>query len=79
MLNDEYFMDSTHRKANANKNKYEDVLVKQVKKRKLELEEEINEIEEAINSKYSSCRKCISKALNLLYNREKPDYSNSVK
>ena len=43
MLNDEFFMDSTHRKANANKNKYEDVLVNQVKKRKQELEEEINE------------------------------------
>ena len=43
MLNDEFFMDSTHRKANANKNKYEDVIVKQVKKRKLDLEEEINE------------------------------------
>ena len=43
MLNDEYFMDSTHRKANANKNKYEDEIVKQVKKRKIDLEEEINE------------------------------------
>ena len=43
MLNDEFFMDSTHRKANANKNKYEDQLVEQVKKRKLDLEEEINE------------------------------------
>jgi len=43
MLNDEFFMDSTHRKANANKNKYEDKLVIEVKKRKLELEEEINE------------------------------------
>ena len=43
MLNDEFFMDSTHRKANANKNKYEDEIVSQVKKRKLELEEEINE------------------------------------
>jgi len=41
MLNDEFFMDSTHRKANANK--YEDVIVKEVKKRKLDLEEEINE------------------------------------
>ena len=30
MLNDEFFMDSTHRKANANK--YEDVIVKEVKK-----------------------------------------------
>ena len=43
MLNDEYFMDSTHRKANANKNKYEDEIVKQVKKRKQDLEKEINE------------------------------------
>ena len=42
MLNDEFFMDSTHRKANANKNKYEDQLVEQVKKRKSNLEEEIN-------------------------------------
>ena len=43
MLNDEFFMDSTHRKANANKNKYEDELVEQIKKRKLDLEKEINE------------------------------------
>ena len=43
MLNDEFFMDSTHRKANANKNKYEDKLIEQIKKRKLDLEEEINE------------------------------------
>lgn len=43
MLNDEFFMDSTHRKANANKNKYEDEIVYQVKKRKLDLENEINE------------------------------------
>ena len=43
MLNDEFFMDSTHRKANANKNKYEDVIVEQVKKRKIDLEKEINE------------------------------------
>lgn len=43
MLNDEFFMDSTHRKANANKNKYEDVIVREVKKRKLDLEKEINE------------------------------------
>ena len=34
MLDDEFFMDSTHRKANANKNKYEDKLIKQIKKRK---------------------------------------------
>ena len=43
MLNDEFFMDSTHRKANANKNKYEDVIVKEIKKRRVDLEEEINE------------------------------------
>ena len=51
MLNDEFFMDSTHRKANANKNKYEDELVKQVKKRKIELEEEINEERKIIGEK----------------------------
>ena len=51
MLNDEFFMDSTHRKANANKNKYEDVLEKQVKKRKLDLEEEINEERKRIGEK----------------------------
>ena len=51
MLNDEFFMDSTHRKANANKNKYEDELVRQVKKRKIELEEEINEERKRIGEK----------------------------
>lgn len=51
MLNDEYFMDSTHRKANANKNKYEDQVVEQVKKRKLELEKEINEERARIGEK----------------------------
>lgn len=51
MLNDEFFMDSTHRKANANKNKYEDEIVKQVKKRKLDLEEEINEERKRIGEK----------------------------
>ena len=51
MLNDEFFMDSTHRKANANKNKYEDTIVKQVKKRKLDLEEEINEERKRIGKK----------------------------
>ena len=51
MLNDEFFMDSTHRKANANKNKYEDKIVKQVKKRKIELEEEINEERKRIGEK----------------------------
>ena len=51
MLNDEFFMDSTHRKANANKNKYEDVIEKQVKKRKLDLEEEINQERERIGEK----------------------------
>ena len=48
MLNDEFFMDSTHRKTNANKNKYEDQIVEQIKKRKLDLEEEINEEKKAI-------------------------------
>ena len=43
MLNEEFFMDSTHRKANANKNKYVDKIVKEVKKRRKFLEEEINE------------------------------------
>ena len=43
MLNEEFYMDSTHRKANANKNKYEDVIVKEIKKRRVDLEEEINE------------------------------------
>ena len=51
MLNDEFFMDSTHRKANANKNKYEDIIEKQVKKRKLDLEEEINEERKRIGEK----------------------------
>ncbi len=51
MLNDEFFMDSTHRKANANKNKYEDELVKEVKKRKIDLEEEINEERKRIGEK----------------------------
>ena len=51
MLNDEFFMDSTHRKANANKNKYEDQIVEQIKKRKLDLEEEINKERERIGKK----------------------------
>ena len=51
MLNDEFFMDSTHRKANANKNKYEDVVIEQVKKRKKYLEKEINEERKRIGKK----------------------------
>ena len=51
MLNNEFFMDSTHRKANANKNKYEEEIVKQVKKRKIDLEEEINEERKRIGKK----------------------------
>lgn len=51
MLDDEFFMDSTHRKANANKNKYEDKLIKQIKKRKLDLEKEINEERTRIGKK----------------------------
>ena len=38
-----FYTDSTHKKANANKNKYEDEIVKEVKKRRQWLEEEINE------------------------------------
>ncbi len=41
--------------------------------------EEIKEIEEALDTEYSACKKSITKALNLLYDRENPDYSNSVK
>ena len=40
---------------------------------------EISEIEEALNNKYSACKDCITKAINLLYDRNNPDYSNSVK
>lgn len=38
-----FYTDSTHKKANANKNKYDDEIVKEVKKRRIWLEEEINE------------------------------------
>ena len=38
-----FYTDSTHKKANANKNKYEDVIVEEIKERKTWLEEEINE------------------------------------
>ena len=38
-----FFTDSTHKKANANKNKYHEETVRYVKKRNLELEKEINE------------------------------------
>ena len=51
MLNEEFFMDSTHRKANANKNKYEDRIVKEIKKRRVDLEEEINEERKRIGKK----------------------------
>lgn len=37
------YTDSTHKKANANKNKYEDTIVEEVQKRRIWLEEEINE------------------------------------
>lgn len=40
---------------------------------------EIKELEEALDSKYSSSKKCITKAMNLLYDRNNPDYANSVK
>ena len=38
-----FFTDSTHKKANANKNKYHGEIVKEVKKRREWLEKEINE------------------------------------
>ncbi len=38
-----FYTDSTHKKANANKNKYTDEIVKEVKKRRIDLENEINE------------------------------------
>lgn len=42
-------------------------------------EEEVKTIDEALNSKYDACSKCIDKAINYLYDRENPDYENSVK
>lgn len=42
-------------------------------------ENEIQEIDEAINCKYSSCKNSIRNAMKNLYNRENPDYKNSVK
>lgn len=38
-----FYTDSTHKKANANKNKYEDTIVEEIQKRRIWLEEEINE------------------------------------
>lgn len=38
-----FYTDSTHKKANANKNKYEDAIIETVKARRTWLEEEINE------------------------------------
>ena len=38
-----FYTDSTHKKANANKNKYDDCIVKNIKERRKWLEEEINE------------------------------------
>jgi len=38
-----FYTDSTHKKANANKNKYKDEIVKNIKERRKWLEEEINE------------------------------------
>lgn len=40
---------------------------------------ELKTIEKAINCKYSVCKERIHKAMSLLYNREQPDYQNSVK
>lgn len=38
-----FYTDSTHKKANANKNKYDDCIIQNIKERKKWLEEEINE------------------------------------
>ncbi len=40
---------------------------------------EISEVEDALDNKFSACKKSITKAFNLLYDRENPDYPNSVK
>ena len=45
-----FYTDSTHKKANANKNKFTDEIVKNIKERKTWLEEEINQ--ERINNGY---------------------------
>lgn len=42
-------------------------------------ENEIKEIEEAMNCSYSACKASINKAFKLLFDRTKPDYSNSIK
>ncbi|PKM49091.1 MAG: hypothetical protein CVV02_17640 [Firmicutes bacterium HGW-Firmicutes-7] len=42
-------------------------------------EEELNSINQTINSKYDSVNKHISKALQFYSNRENPDYENSIK
>ena len=42
-------------------------------------EEELKSISNALNTKYTACSKSIEKALNYLYDRENPDYENSVK
>ena len=46
-----FFTDSTHKKANANKNKFHTEIVKEVKKRKTWLEEEINNERKKQNKK----------------------------
>ena len=38
-----FYTDSTHKKANANKNKYDDCVIQNIKQRRTWLEEEINE------------------------------------
>ena len=46
-----FYTDSTHKKANANKNKYDDEIVKNIKERRKWLEEEINEERTKYNKK----------------------------
>ena len=59
-----FYTDSTHKKANANKNKYNDEIIEIVKERRKWLEEEINEErikeESRLNTKIS-LRKSILK------------------
>ena len=47
----EFFTDSTHIKANANKKKYKIEITTKVRERKLDLEKEINEEREKIGKK----------------------------
>ena len=51
-----FYTDSTHKKANANKNKHNEVIVESVKKRREWLEDEINEERKKNGKKHSSIK-----------------------